>query len=489
MTIFNQESAHPLIQIRNESDWNLVYSACNGYLTRKDHKKLRDYLKDDVKTVILEKDYIDKDYRDTFYNFYSKKFAQYPSSTIRLHFFKVIIPENKIFNLDIYNTHYLGFSVIRPSRINSIGRTVINPKAHSKISGHMCKTEYKVHVLGSELKVEGFPYISQDTDVTRCAHAACWMVFRYFSERYSRYREVLPYEISQLTEDYSYGRLVPSKGLTVFQITEIFSRFGFYPVIYFRKALPDPNQFESLLYYYVESGLPVVAGSEKLEHAITVFGHVLDYHKPTVKGDSSDFITGFIVNDDNHLPYQRLMKKSESKMGYSSRHSLEDIDCFVVPLYEKIYLTAEYVDKLSQAILNHPQLGVKALSKLIKPKKILRRIYLTSSKSYKLQRRKSDIPSNLNLIYSEMAMPKFIWVCEISERDYYVQNKIIGEIIFDATASQLDRFAFLSIHYPDFLLLNDRNILEDVPERFKQYPLQMDKVKPYDLYVNNLKEV
>ncbi len=489
MAIFHQESIHPLIQIRDESDWDLVYSACHGYLTKKDHKKLRGYLKDDVKTVILEKEYIDKDYRDTFYHFYSKKFAQYPTTTIRLHFFKVFIPDSDIFKLDKYNDDYLGFSVIRPSRINSIGRTVIDPKVHSRISGHMCKTLYTVHVLGSELKVEGFPYISQDTDVTRCAHAACWMVFRYFSERYSRYREVLPYEISQLTEDYSHGRLIPSEGLTVFQITEVFSRFGFYPIVYDKNTLPDPDEFENLLYYYIESGLPVVAASEKLKHAITIFGHVLDFSKPAVKGDSSDFITGFIINDDNHLPYQKLMKKSESKEGYCSKHCLEDIDCFVVPLYEKIYLTAEYVDKLSQTILSDPTLGVNVLSKLIKPKNILRRIYLTSSKSYKLQRRKSDIPSNLNLIYSEMPMPKFIWVCEISERDLYVQNKIIGEIIFDATASQLDRFAFLSIHYPDFLLLNDRNILEDTPERFKQYSLQTDKVKPYDLYMNNLKEV
>ena len=40
-------------------------------------------------------------------------------------------------------------------------------------------------------------------------------------------------------------------------------------------------------------------------------------------------------------------------------------------------------------------------------------------------------------------MPKFIWVCEISTIELYKENKIIGEIIFDATANALDRFAFL----------------------------------------------
>ena len=86
-------------------------------------------------------------------------------------------------------------------------------------------------------------------------------------------------------------------------------------------------------------------------------------------------------------------------------------------------------------------------------------------------------------------MPKFIWVCEISTIELYKENKIIGEIIFDATANALDRFAFLSIHYPDFLLINNRDYLEDTPDRFISYKFDSDKLIPYPLYVSNLKEV
>ena len=50
-----------------------------------EHEKLYDYLKDDVKAVLVEKSYIDKDYRDTYSNFYSKKFANRPSTAYRLH--------------------------------------------------------------------------------------------------------------------------------------------------------------------------------------------------------------------------------------------------------------------------------------------------------------------------------------------------------------------------------------------------------------------
>ena len=120
---------------------------------------------------------------------------------------------------------------------------------------------------------------------------------------------------------------------------------------------------------------------------------------------------------------------------------------------------------------------------------VLTRIYLTSSKSYKLERRTKGLPFNLDKLYTQIPTPKFIWVCEISTIELYKENNIIGELIFDATANALDRFAFLCIHYPDFLLLNNRDYFEDTPARFNSYKLDTDKLIPYPLYVSNLKEV
>jgi hypothetical protein len=87
------------------------------------------------------------------------------------------------------------------------------------------------------------------------------------------------------------------------------------------------------------------------------------------------------------------------------------------------------------------------------------RTFLTSSKSFKKVTRKINLPFGISSVYCEMAMPKFIWVCEFSTSELYKEGKILGEILFDATANPHDRFAFLSIHYPDFLLLNDRDCL------------------------------
>lgn len=487
MPVVINNELYALLTLESAGDWLQLATVCSDYLTVDDYGKLHNYLQDDAKTAIIEKRYIDKDYRDTFSNFYSKKLACYPSTTYRIHFFKTVVLLDDLYTLEKHADDYIGFSIIRPTQVNSIGRTIFDPSKISKLQGLICRVSYKSHLFGTELKISGFPYISQDTDVTICAHAATWMTFRYYSERYTAYREIYPYEISQLSSDVSRGRLIPSKGLTALQITEIFSNYGFYPEIYLQDQYKA--KFYRLLYYYIESGIPVVACLHRKQHAVTLLGHVSDYNRPALNKDSEDYLTGYVVNDDNHLPYQLIMKETLPKQGYCSNFHVEDIDGFIVPLYEKMYLSAEHIEGLVDSLLKDQPFGVNHCSGLVTKDNLIKRIFLTSSKSYKSARRIAPLPYNLQRNYIEMSMPKFIWVCELSLAGLYPQKKIIGEIIFDATANHEDRFSFLAIHYPDFILFNDRNKLGNQPDRFVHFKLPTTQVIPYAMYENNLKEI
>jgi hypothetical protein len=473
-----------VINIATDDDWEQLRNRCDDYLASDDYKKIHDFLKDNVHSVIIEKRYTDKDYRDTFSNFYSKKLARYPSTTYRMHFFRAQIREDDLFSLDAHKDDYIGYIIVRPTQVSSIGRTVLDPSKISNLQGVICRTDYKVHLFGTEFKVNGFPFISQDTDVTICAHAATWMDFRYFSERYPIYREIYPYQISQLCGDLSRGRLVPSKGLTAFQITEIFSKYGFYPEVYFRGNYPN---FDKLLYYYIESGLPVVACLHSKQHALTVIGHVSDY-TIDAKSNSEEYLIGYVVNDDNHLPYQIIWRDGLPKSAYSSEYSISQIDGFVVPLYEKMYLSAEHIETFSDALIDHPSFGVDANSKAVAKKDLIKRIYLTTSNAFKAFRRERGMPFDLQTYLIQIPMPKFIWVCELSTPALYHKKEVIGEIIFDATANHLDRFAFLAIHYPDFILVRDISALGDAP-KFISAKLGASAPLPYAMFENNLKEV
>ncbi len=489
MPAFFAKEQHVLIQLESYDDWLSFHNSCEGYITLKDFELIYNYLEQTAKTVVIEKGYVDADYRDTYFNFFSRKFAQYPSKTIRVNFFTDKISSRMLFKLDRYQDAYIGFIVLRSNRVTAIGRSILDPKKLPFVSGHICVSEYPVHILGAELTAKGFPYMSQDTDVTVCAHVACWMIFRYFSQRYNRYAEKWPYEVSQLTKDVSTGRLIPSKGLTVCQITEIFTNFGFAPEIYIRDQYPD--LFDRLLYMYVESGMPVVAGLRQHGHAITIIGHLSDYTIPFPETPvhSDSYLTGFIANDDNFLPYHGVRKNDPVPDGYWSNFKVEDIDMFIVPLYEKIHLSAEHIVKLSEAILTNEMLGLNIRSTLLKYEDIVTRTFLTSSKSFKKKRRGDSVPFGISNVYCEMAMSKFIWVCEISTPELFKYGRIAGEILFDATANPHDIMAFLSIHYPDFLLLNNRDFLTNDPKRFNIHAVDTAEVISYDCYVNNLCEV
>jgi len=490
MAVFFEKEQHVLIQLDNDDDWQAFSNTCEGFITEGDFRRIHSYLNGVAKTIVIEKGYVDADYRDTYFNFFSRKFAQYPSKTIRANLFTGKISPRMLFKLDKYQEEYIGFIVLKPNRVLTIGRTILNPAMLPFVKGHICSADYPVHILGAELMARGFPYMSQDSDVTVCAHAACWMIFRYFSQRYRRYAEKWPYEVSQLTTDVSKGRLVPSKGLTAYQVTEMFSNFGFSPEIYIRDY--HPSLFDQLLYMYVESGLPVVAAMHGRQHAITIIGHLSDYNiaVTTTPASSDIYLVGLIANDDNHLPYHAIRKNDpKPTSGHWSEIKADEIDTFIVPLYEKIHLSAEHIVELSKAILTHAAFGLNVRSSLLKYDDIITRSFLTSSKSFKKMRRENSVPFSIGNVYCEMPMPKFVWVCEISTPALFKTGKIVGEILFDATANPHDRMAFLSIHYPDFILLNDRDFLTDDPGRFKFGNLDTDKIIPYPCYVNNLCEV
>lgn len=483
MGVVYESEFQSLVNITSTDDWAHVQRLCREYLLSDDLQRLRHLLESACHSVFIEYEYVDADYRDTFSRFYSKKFATYPDKAIRLLFFADEITRSNIWDIDSYSKSLIGYSVIRPTRIRSLGKTLLDPSRCNAVKGYMAVTQYKVHFLGRQLEVSGFPFISQDSDVTICAHAACWMCFRYFSERYHFYKEIHPYQITQLTSDISHGRLVPSSGLTIAQITEMFTRQGFYPVVYDKKVWG--HRLSHLLYYYIESGLPPVIGLPG--HAVTAFGHYSDFKKHVCPEltFSWHYMDGIIVNDDNLPPYKTI--PIEESSSQRSLYHLNEISCFVVPLYEKMYLLAEHVEKLTLACLKDKQIGLSQLSPDIPIDKLVLRLFLTSSNSFKLHSR-GRLPDKIGELYMRIPMPKFIWITELSTHELYCQQKILGELIFDATASHKDRFSFLSIHYPSVLILNDRDSMSPDPEKRLSFS-HLENPQPYPVYINNLKEV
>ena len=313
--IDGEDTILPILTFDANTDWLSLYQIAEPDLEEKGLERLIAALSSSVKCVAVEREYIDKDYRDTFSHYHSKRFSTPSSRCLRLHFFdsqitRTILQEagvdaEKRKNL---NKSYLGYSVIRPTKPNCIGRTFLKPSSRGPASAFACLCPEEVSILGTELKIEGFPFISQDTDVTVCAESAVWMMLRYFSNRYHLYPETYPFQVVNLTSNYSIGRNVPSSGLNEWQMAEALRKIGRPPLIYSRKScLSIKQDFDHLLYTYIESGIPVLAGLA--DHVVVAFGHRSDF-SATPPGSETIFTSAYnqalVVNDDNSVPYQLL---------------------------------------------------------------------------------------------------------------------------------------------------------------------------------------
>jgi len=494
--IDGENSILPIVTFDAKTDWLALHQIARPHLEKAGMNRLIAALSLSVKCIAVEREYIDKDYRDTFSNFHSKRFSTPSSRCLRLHFFdrevtridlrEACLDSKKLWSL---NKHYLGYSVIRPTKPNCIGRTLLTPASRGPASAYASLCNEKVSILGTELEIKGFPFISQDSDVTVCAESAVWMILRYFSNRYHLYPETYPFQVVNLSKDYSLGRIIPSSGLYAWQMAEALRRIGRPPLVYTRRNFKA--DFDHLLYTYIESGIPVLAGLK--EHVVVAFGHRSIFGNHSA-GNGTIFTSAYndalVVNDDNHVPYQLLHRAAVASApgAQVSSYKFEDIVDFVAPLPEKVFLPAESFQTAVMMILEKSsEFSFKTLSPTLQKGRMVLRLFLTTGKSFKkyLGSRKMG-NSVVEEAYRNLPLPHFMWVCEISDTDAYSRHEIYGEILWDATRNAHEPNGWIALHYPEVLIVDMGSALNKEQNLFK---FNLNDSTPYKLYENNLQPI
>ncbi|WP_439402602.1 hypothetical protein ACNJYA_09315 [Bradyrhizobium sp. DASA03068] len=411
-------------------------------------------ISDAVKGVLIEYNYIDKDYRSTYYNFYSKKGQYYRSDCVRLHFFDqtvtfddvacaLVCPDRQI------EEHYFGYMVLRPTGIATIGRTVLSPDIRKGAGRFIITADHKVHLLGYKLEIRGFPSMDQHVDISVCAHAACWSILRHYSERYNVHREYLVHEITMMAHDYNPGGLVPSKGLQIAHAERVFQEAGTFPIHIARNAGSHDPQFYRQLIAYVESGFPLFAAMHSRRHAVALVGY--EWRQP-VRGQSGlryawDEVETLAVVDDNHLPYLCIPKSA------GTPYAAEAIDAFIVALPEKVYYPADAVDRLAPALLKlGPAIGLPPGNDVII------RYFITTGSSYRHFAREHASEFDPKLLQCIMTLPyaQFIWVVEFSTEEQWANGRVEARAVIDATASLREATPIWLFHSRDGALIFDR---------------------------------
>lgn len=394
-------------------------------------------LKDDV-FVIIETDYVDKVYRDSYYNYFASKLNNLSRNCIRLSFIDpgikhIDLSQEKLSEIPNF---YKGFVVLRPLPLAIIGRNAINPSVlKCSVDFAICKSPIISTCLGIKTTVPAFPHSSQDGEMMTCAETTIWLIFEYFGNKYPEYSPILPSEIHKILKPHAYQRQIPSAGLTFDQIARVFNNHGFGCKIYFGSGNP---KFNEILSTYMESGIPlaICLQSSTIGHAVVAVGHK-NIDRNSIDPVQLQDINGkryyiwnkmsseLIFNDDNLLPYASAPISNPAANYTSPMWSGVAITMFIVPLNNKIYMDAEMALGFSQWLASD---AIK-----VDENSVLR-TFLASGRSYKQYLMKNpDIPEHIKQKYLSLPMAKFVWVTEFSDLSTCKQNKVNGVLIVDAT--------------------------------------------------------
>jgi hypothetical protein len=407
-----------------------------------------------VKAVLIERSYVDKDYRSTYYNYYSKKGQRYRADCVRLHFFddtvsfdpnavRLRCADNRI------SDHYFGYMVLRPTGIATIGRSLMSPDVRSGACRYIISASHKVHLLGYRLAVEGFPSMDQHIDISVCAHVACWSILRHYSERYSLYHELLTHDITMLAQEFDPGGIVPSFGLGISHAERVFQAAGTFPVHVAREK-PDDASFYRQLAAYIDSGFPLFAAMQTREHAVALVGYA--WRPPSTSRTSAlryawDELDAVAVVDDNELPYLSI------PVSGGTPYSVQDVDAFIVPLPEKIYYPADAVDRLASTLF---KLG--SLIGLPNPDETIIRYFVTTGSAFRRFVRERESEYDQNLLETIMTLPfaQFIWIVEFATHSEWDTGLISARAVVDATASLREPVPLWLMHNRKSALVFDR---------------------------------
>jgi hypothetical protein len=445
------------IPLRSSTDLaRLAKHISPEYAPERVAKRLADGMSNAVKGVLIERNYIDKDYRSTYYNFYAKKGQHYRADCVRLHFFDQTVRfDEKAVRLSCADNrladHYFGYMVLRPTGIATIGRSVVSPDVRSGASRFIISADHKVHLLGYTLTVQGFPSMDQHIDISVCAHAACWSILRHYSERYAVYREFLTHDITMMAQQFNPGGLVPSKGLEVSHAERVFQEAGTFPVHVARgKSGTGDLSFYRQLSAYVESGFPIFAAMHTRGHAIALVGYewraAVNTAVPGMRY-AWDEVKSLAAVDDNHLPYLSI------PVNGGGLYSAEDIDAFIVALPEKVFYPADAVDRLAPALF---RLGA-VVGLPPKDKTIIRYFITTGSALRRFVRdRESEFDPKLIEIVMTLPFAQFIWIVEFATEAQWAVGQIAARAIVDATASLREVMPLWLFHSRTQALVFDR---------------------------------
>lgn len=427
-------------------------------------------------TLVVETRYLDLDYRSEFSAYYSRQFADIPDTAHRLHFFGRRLTSRSLWRLAA-TSEYLGYAVIRPASTGLVSRALLPPPPDLASAVRTSVTE-RVNFFGQHLEVRGVPFAQQDAQLGACAQAAAWMCHFTAHLRGDTARRAKADFSLKADASLQPHRAMPSGGLTVVQLSELFRTFDLPAMYYLVGDLPGPGlpwQPPDPTPPPLPPGAPVPAAGTWDHRIVPVACRHLNSGHPVLIGTSNHaFILCGYRRNQVHAGWIEFVRHDDQAGPYLFvQDVLNDVDphsgkvygpwrTMHVPVPEKLWLAPGAAEKKGGLFLLRASQQISALAganppftplqDLIAANRLALRTYATPSNNFKALINERGLPTRIRREYRLARLPRFVWVVEAIDRDRRAAGApcVLGEAVLDATSSD---------HAPEEIALHVHGIM------------------------------
>jgi hypothetical protein len=385
--------------------------AVNELYDRYEHGGPSRQLREVVATVLrrgataafIEAPYVDFDYRAEYSNLYARNFVPPPDRCERLLFFA--------------GDRFLGFSVMRPTH-KTVGRTAI--AAPPDLERFVCcEATHRVRPYGQAFSVDAFPFVSQDGQYGRCAHAAIWAVARYHHLVHRTPKHSIAAVVEAAGTRESVDRTTASDGLYLHEVAAALRGLGLPAKAYDPARPPSPAEtLETVVCRYLNSGFPVMVNTPGHLTVLVGYGH-----------DGDDVF--FLRSDDNCGTYERVDHPN------SEHDRLGTWAMMLVPFPARIHVPGEAAEiaagrdflrltGVDEETLPWHEAHLESRLKL--------RTYAKDAAEYKMALARRQPVPEVVLHHRTTPASAWVWVTEFQIRDADAGQRVIGEVVIDATS-------------------------------------------------------
>jgi hypothetical protein len=423
------------------------------------------YLKElGAKSVLLEREYLDKDYLEDFSRYYVKCFKNSGHKCARLHFFDSEINHTSFNEIlkkgssskkyEALRKSYLGFIVIKPLQETFIGKTCLKQwpslLPHSPDEKKCLSRQYTVNLFGIDLEVESVAFQEQDKVISACATTAIYTALHGCSwQNEKQIPSSSEITINAINHTLGSSNGFPNKGLTNEQILRALDIAGFR---YHKEAVDQVNASElfDTVRCYIDSNVPIILAaqinyldnSKKGDHAITILGYAKE------AGNLS-----FYVHDDRLGPFakakikevggklQLVLQGKNSDGEWLPPHEIVIPSTIIIPTQKKVRIpyslpmnTCRLIIETYEGWLLEPE-NVSLQKKYSNAVTYSLRLYqLSEIRRHILDYKYASSQNDLNKVYEDKAhfltksYARFQWVAS-----FYMGRKKAFKLLFDAT--------------------------------------------------------